>query len=136
MIHFFSEGILFGLSDESSLVVWLNKVVVSERQEVEEINYIFCDDEYLHSLNLQYLDHDTLTDVISFQYESSQIRGDVFISIPRVKENASLFNVHFDQELRRVMVHGLLHLLGYKDKSNSDSKKMRAMEDKYLSIIE
>lgn len=134
MIQFFSEEIPFVLENADDAIKWLNNVAQAEGHSVEEVNYIFCDDDYLYAMNMQYLSHDTLTDVITFQYDSSQIKGDIFISIPRVEENASIYEVPFEQELKRVMVHGLLHLLGYKDKSESEHKTMRAMENKYLGI--
>ena len=135
MIHFFSEDIPFVLSDKRRLDIWLSGVADSEGKDIEEVNFIFCNDEYLHNLNMQYLAHDTLTDVITFQYDAPQLRGDVFISIPRVKENATFYQVQFDNELRRVMVHGLLHLIGYNDKTKLESDVMRKMEDKYLGIL-
>ena len=135
MIHFFSEEISFELANSTIISDWLIQVTQAEGQHIDEVNYIFCDDAYLHTMNVQYLSHDTLTDVITFQYESSGISGDIFISITRVRENAVQFKVPFDNELSRVMVHGLLHLLGYKDKSEQEQQTMRAKEDQYLDFL-
>ena len=114
---------------------WLQKVIALEKKKLGEIIFVFCNDSYLLEKNIQFLKHETLTDVISFDYsEGYKISGDIFISIDRVQENAEIFKVRFLNELDRVMVHGLLHLLGYKDKTKEDSKLMRRKEDIYLSI--
>jgi len=100
------------------------------------LNYIFCSDTYLHKINLEYLKHDTLTDIITFDYsEKKQISGDIFISIDRIKENALKFNQSTDIELNRVLIHGVLHLLGYKDKTPKEKETMRAKEDFYLTLL-
>jgi len=100
------------------------------------LNYIFCSDTYLHKINLEYLKHDTLTDIITFDYsEKKQISGDIFISIDRIKENAPKFNQSTDIELNRVLIHGVLHLLGYKDKTPKEKETMRAKEDFYLTLL-
>lgn len=123
----------FSLEDEYRLSAWISSVIASEGFTEEEINYIFCDDEYLFKLNVEFLDHDTLTDIISFDYSIGKIiQGDIFISVERVKENAVDFNVGFLNELYRVMVHGVLHYCGYKDKSETDEALMRSKEDFYL----
>ena len=112
---------------------WLKKVVKSENKKVQNLVFIFCDDNYLLEKNITFLKHKTLTDVITFDYcNGNQINGDVFISVERVKENCQKFNTTFLNELDRVMVHGLLHLLGYKDKTKSEAKIMRQKEDFYL----
>ena len=114
---------------------WLKKVITTENKKLGEIVFVFCNDTYLLKKNIQFLKHDTLTDVISFNYcEGEQINGDILISIDRVQENSEIFKAPFLNELDRVMVHGLLHLLGYKDKTKEDTKLMRSKEDFYLSI--
>src|SRR5690606_24793358 len=126
----------FSLEDEDRLAAWISSVITSEGFTEEEINYIFCDDEYLFKLNVEFLDHDTLTDIISFDYSIGKIiQGDIFISVERVKENAEDFNVEFLNELHRVMVHGVLHYCGYKDKSETDESLMRSKEDFYLKEL-
>lgn len=126
----------FSLEDEDRLATWISSVITSEGFTEEEINYIFCDDEYLFKLNVEFLDHDTLTDIISFDYSIGKIiQGDIFISVERVKENAEDFNVEFLNELHRVMVHGVLHYCGYKDKSETDESLMRSKEDFYLKEL-
>jgi len=113
---------------------WLNQVISNEAKEEGDITYIFCDDDYLLEKNIRFLNHNTLTDVITFDYcEGNSVSGDIFISIERVKENSEGFKVDFLTELNRVMVHGLLHLLGYKDKTERESNLMRKKENYYLS---
>ena len=113
---------------------WLNQVISNEAKEEGDITYIFCDDDYLLEKNIRFLNHNTLTDVITFDYcEGNSVSGDIFISIERVKENSEVFRVDFLTELNRVMVHGLLHLLGYKDKTERESNLMRKKENYYLS---
>ncbi|MFN3967425.1 rRNA maturation RNase YbeY [Flavobacterium sp.] len=126
----------FNLDNETVYADWLSKVISSEIKNEGEINYIFCDDDYLLEINQQYLNHDTLTDVISFDYSiGNELHGDIFISIERVRENASDFNVSFEDELKRVMVHGVLHYCGYKDKSESDEKLMREKEEEKMKMF-
>jgi rRNA maturation RNase YbeY len=123
----------FQIENSESISSWLHQVIEKENKELGELNYIFCDDEYLHKMNVEFLDHDTLTDVISFDYtEGVIVSGDVYISTERVAENATEFKVSFTDELHRVMVHGLLHYCGYKDKSDDDVITMRAKENYYL----
>jgi rRNA maturation RNase YbeY len=113
---------------------WLNQVISNESKREGDITYIFCDDDYLLEKNIRFLNHNTLTDVITFDYcEGNSVSGDIFISIERVKENSEIFKVDFLTELNRVMVHGLLHLLGYKDKTEKESNLMRKKENYYLS---
>ena len=113
---------------------WLNQVISNEAKEEGDITYIFCNDDNLLEKNIRFLNHNTLTDVITFDYcEGNSVSGDVFISIERVKENSEVFKVDFLTELNRVMVHGLLHLLGYKDKTERESNLMRKKENYYLS---
>ena len=114
---------------------WLQKVITTEKKQLGEIVFVFCKDAYLLEKNIQFLKHETLTDVITFDYcEGNQISGDILISVERVEENSEIFEVTFLNELDRVMVHGLLHLLGYKDKTREDAKLTRSKEDFYLSI--
>jgi probable rRNA maturation factor len=126
----------FKLQDEAKYEEWISEVIESENKTEGEINYIFCDDAYLLQKNIEFLDHDTLTDIISFDYTMGNLlSGDIFISVERVKENAVDFNVSFDEELRRVMAHGVLHYCGYKDKSEEDSQLMRSKEDEKIQLF-
>ena len=126
----------FELSNEEQLSNWISRVIVSEEKKEGEINYIFCDDDYLLNLNEQYLNHDTLTDIISFDYSmGNEIHGDIFISTERVKDNATDFKVSFEEELKRVMVHGVLHYCGYKDKTEEDEALMRSKEDEKIKTF-
>lgn len=126
----------FILDNEEAIASWLSNVIISENKKEGEINYIFCDDDYLHKINLEYLDHDTLTDIISFDYSvGNELNGDIFISIERVKDNAKDFNVSFEEELKRVMVHGVLHYCGFKDKNETDERLMRKKEDEKLALF-
>ncbi|GAL78646.1 metal-dependent hydrolase YbeY [Algibacter lectus] len=135
MINFNYE-IDFNLKEEEIVSKWIIDAISNEGFKLEEINYVFCDDEYLHKLNVEFLDHDTLTDVISFDYSVGKIvQGDIFISVERVIDNAKDFQVEFDSELKRVMVHGVLHYCGYKDKTESDASLMREKEEYYLNLI-
>lgn len=126
----------FELADESLYARWISEVIASENKQEGEINYIFCDDDYLIEINRQYLDHDTLTDIISFDYsEGIVLQGDIFISVERVKDNAADFDVSFDKELLRVMAHGVLHYAGYKDKSEADEMVMRQKEEEKMQLF-
>ncbi|THD69314.1 rRNA maturation RNase YbeY [Robertkochia marina] len=126
----------FQLEDENRYREWINKVVASEDLLLGPVNYIFCNDEYLHRINLEYLDHDTLTDIISFDYsEGDRISGDIFISVERVVENAETFRTSFENELSRVMIHGILHYCGYKDKTEKEESEMRAKEEEKLALF-
>ena len=126
----------FELNNESKYEDWIDSIIESEDKEAGEINYIFCDDEYLHEINMKYLDHDTLTDIISFDYcIGDLISGDIFISIDRVKENAQEFDVSIENELLRVMAHGVLHYCGYKDKSDEEANLMRLKEQEKMNMF-
>ncbi len=126
----------FELQNEDQISTWISSVILSENKKEGDINYIFCDDDYLLNLNEQYLDHDTLTDIISFDYSvGNELHGDIFISIERVRENAQDFNVTFEEELKRVLVHGVLHYCGYKDKSEEDEQLMRSKEDEKIKMF-
>lgn len=126
----------FELEDESKYETWIDEIIESEEKGAGEINYIFCDDDYLHNINMQYLDHDTLTDIISFDYcIGDLISGDIFISVERVRDNAQDFEVSFHDELLRVMAHGVLHYCGYKDKSEDDARLMRSKEQEKMLMF-
>jgi probable rRNA maturation factor len=126
----------FELENEEAFESWIIDIVDSEASAVGEISYVFCDDEFLHKINMEYLNHDTLTDIISFDYTvGNLIQGDIFISIERVKDNAADFNVSFEEELKRVMAHGILHYCGYKDKSDDDAKLMRQKEEEKIKLF-
>ncbi|MGB1170195.1 MAG: rRNA maturation RNase YbeY [Flavobacteriaceae bacterium] len=135
MITFNSET-PFNLKASDKISFWIEDIISSEGHSVGEINYIFCDDAYLSQLNKKFLDHDTLTDIISFDYcVGKQVNGDIYISIDRVSDNAETYGVSFDTELNRVMIHGILHYLGYKDKTLDEKQSMRAKEDLSLSRL-
>lgn len=126
----------FELSNEKETSDWIVSCIESEGFELGEINYIFCDDEYLHKINIEFLQHDTLTDIISFDYTLGKlVGGDIFISVQRVKENAIEFNTNFRQELHRVIIHGILHYMGYKDKTDNEKQLMRAKENSSLKTL-
>ena len=126
----------FKLTKKSDYSKWLSLVIQSEDKKEGDVNYIFCDDDFLIEINQQYLNHNTLTDIISFDYSvGNELHGDIFISIQRVRENAAEFNVTFEEELKRVMVHGVLHYCGYKDKSAKDENEMRLKEDEKMKLF-
>jgi rRNA maturation RNase YbeY len=126
----------FKLPSERTFKSWLSQVVLSEEKTIGDINYVFCDDDYLLKLNVEFLDHDTLTDIISFDYTMGKlISGDIFISVERVRENAQIFNQTIDNEIHRVMIHGVLHYMGFKDKTLKDKEIMRLEEDKCLALF-
>lgn len=135
-ISFHSELSDFKLKDRTRVSSWLHTVVAFHLGTIQHVQYIFSDDKHLHELNVDHLGHDTLTDIITFRYQEhpKPIESDIYISIERVRENASKFGVTFESELHRVMVHGMLHLLGFKDKKRSEASQMREKEDWALSI--
>lgn len=134
MIVFNSE-IDFELDKSEEISKWISQTIENETFELGELNYIFCSDDDLFKKNIKFLNHNTLTDIISFDYTMGKlISGDIFISIDRVKENAEIFKVSFEEELHRVMIHGVLHYCGYKDKNEEDQKEMRLKEDFYLDL--
>jgi probable rRNA maturation factor len=135
-IHFFSEGITFQLESKGEIRIWLKKVVQSEMKKPGEINFIFCNDDYLFNLNKTFLKHNTYTDIITFPAteQPTEVAGDIFISIPRIIENAVKYNQSFNKEIRRVMVHGILHLIGYMDKTKSEKREMVSKENEYLDF--
>ncbi|HLT08846.1 MAG TPA: rRNA maturation RNase YbeY [Cyclobacteriaceae bacterium] len=130
-IHFFQEDISFNLPQKIKTKKWLNQIALEEGFRITELNYIFCSDEYLHAINVDYLNHDTYTDIITFDNSDQEdiIEGDIFISIDRIRENAELQKQNFQDELLRVLSHGLYHLSGYKDKLEQEIKIMRSKED-------
>jgi probable rRNA maturation factor len=134
LIAFFEEGISYKLKHKTAIKAWVTEAIKSEGHKLKELTYIFCSDTYLLKLNQQYLNHDTYTDIITFDNSetSKVILGDIFISIDRVKENSIKYNIPVADELHRVIIHGALHLLGYTDKSPVDKKKMTLKEDFYL----
>ena len=135
IINFYSEND-FELGQEKTYEDWLKKVVASENKKAGEISYIFCDDDYLIKINQQYLDHDTYTDIISFDNSIGNILGgDIFISSERVLENAQNYDVPFEEELKRVMVHGVLHFCGYKDKTPEEKEIMRSKEEEKMKMF-
>ncbi len=134
-ISFFEEDIQFKLKNKAQVRQWISNTVIAEGYRLKELTYIFCSDAYLLQINRQYLDHDTYTDIITFDNseEEGRIIGDIFISIERIRENSAKFNVSETDELHRVIIHGVLHLLGYKDKTAVSKEKMTQKEDEYLS---
>lgn len=133
-INFFQEDITFSLKNKIKLRNWIKQTIASEGKKLEELNFIFCSDAYLLDINQQYLNHDTFTDIITFDNsdQSGVLVGDIFISYERVCENAGKFSVSIADELHRIIIHGTLHLLGYKDKTKADKAIMTQKEDEYL----
>jgi probable rRNA maturation factor len=132
----FNSETTFNLQNEANTTTWIESVVVSEGFVIGEINYIFCDDLYLNHINKEFLKHDFFTDIISFDYSlGKQINGDIYISIERVLDNAEQYNVTFENELRRVMIHGVLHYMGYKDKTTEEKKVMRLKENTSIDLL-
>ncbi|WP_313093193.1 rRNA maturation RNase YbeY [Chryseobacterium flavum] len=131
MIQFFYENLPKTVSEDYKK--WLEDIILSEGKKQGEINYIFCDDEYLLQINRDYLQHDYYTDIITFDYvKGKTISGEIFVSLQRISDNASTLSRDYEEELRRVLAHGILHLAGYKDKTEEEEKEMRRMEDLYL----
>lgn len=138
-IRFFSEDIDFKPKNKQLLIRWLNGVITNSGKKAGTINYIFCPDAYLSDLNIKYLSHNTLTDIITFPADTInplKVAGDIYISIERVAENAILYNTTPDNELHRVMAHGILHLLGHNDKTNAEKEQMRQAEDTCLALLD
>ena len=137
MIRFYTEDIKFNLPHKQEVKKWLQTVILSEGKKTGEVSVIFCSDDYLLKINRQYLQHDYYTDIITFDYtEGETLGGDLFISVDTVRANADEYRQSFEQELRRVMVHGVLHLCGYDDATDEEQAVMRRMEDKYLELEE
>ena len=136
-IHFSSQISNFELSEPERIKKWIKEVVVRQNFAVGNIGYLFCDDEYILEKNISFLDHNTYTDIITFDYvQGGLISGDILISVDRVRENAEQFGVTFEQELHRVIIHGILHLLGNGDKTDEEAKAMRAKENEALALLE
>ena len=137
-INFFQEEVSFQLNHEDILQGWISTIIQNAKQSFDTINFIYCSDNYLLEINKEYLDHDYYTDIITFdnrEDDESALDADIFISIDRVKENATQLNLPYEQELHRVMVHGVLHLLGLKDKTEAQKKEMRESEEASLSLL-
>lgn len=139
-IHYFKEDYNIDLRKLSKYKSWLTRVCRSYQYSIEELNYILCSDEYLHQINMEYLNHDTYTDIITFDLQdedhtTNSILADIFISMDRVKENAQDLNIEFDTEFARVMAHGILHIIGFTDKNETDKNKMRLAEESALQLL-
>ncbi len=126
----------FVFLNKNTISGWISSTITSEFHKEGDLNYVFCSDKYLLEININHLNHNTLTDIITFDYSlGKQINTEIYISIDRVKENAESFNTSFDGELHRVIIHGILHLCGYKDKTKKEKATMRNKEDYYLSLL-
>ena len=135
MINFYSEND-FVINNQEQLIKWIVAVVESEGFNLGDVNFIFCNDDYLHKINVEFLNHDTLTDVISFDYSVGKVlQGDIYISTERVADNAKDYRVSFDNEIKRVMIHGILHYCGYQDKTTVQTDLMRSKENHYLELL-
>ncbi len=137
-INFFTEDIKFESSQKLKRKKWLKRLAETEGFQIQELNYIFCSDEYLYQVNMEYLNHDDYTDIITFDNSEQEklIEGDIFISIDRVRENAEKHQQTEERELSRVISHGIFHLVGYKDKSDSEAKQMRSKEEFAIDLFE
>ena len=134
-ISFSTENVKFDLPAKMKVKKWISEVIKAQGKRVGEVSYLFCDDDYLIEVNRTYLNHDTYTDIITFDYvEGDTISGDIMISVERVRENAATFNATFEQELHRVIIHGILHLLGQGDKTDAQAQQMRRKEDAALAL--
>lgn len=132
MIQFFYENLPESVNTDYTR--WLKDIILSEGKKLGEINYIFCDDEYLLKVNQDYLQHDYYTDIITFDYvKGKTISGEIFVSLQRISDNASTLSKNYEEELRRVLAHGILHLCGYKDKTEEEEQLMRSKEDFYIA---
>lgn len=137
-VNFFTEDIKFNLPNKLKRKAWLNNLAKTEGFKITELSYIFCSDEYLHKMNLDYLDHDTLTDIITFDNSEEEgiIEGDIFISVDRVRDNAKQLSLTEEVELSRVISHGLFHLMGYKDKTKTQTLEMRGKEEFAIELFD
>ena len=135
-VYFFEEDISFNLNKEESIQSWIENIIQTEKRVLGDLNFIFCSDQHLHEINLNYLKHDTYTDIITFDNSENveEISGDIFISVDRVEANSRDMAIAFDEELNRVMIHGVLHLIGYNDKTDEEKRQMREKEDACLSL--
>lgn len=136
-IYFFSEEVKFTLPNKGKIRGWIKEIILREKKELGNLNFIFCKDSYLNEINIKYLNHDTLTDIITFDLSEkpNQISGDIFISIERVIDNSKTFKSNISSELNRVISHGILHLIGYNDQNTKDALIIRKKEDYYLSLL-
>lgn len=134
-VNFYWEDVAFELPNAASLATWLEQVASAESKPLFDLQVVFCSDEHLRQINVEHLDHDYYTDIITFPYAEDVVHGDLFISADRVRDNAATQGVAFEQELARVMAHGVLHLCGYGDKSPEEVVIMRAKEDHYLQML-
>lgn len=135
-IYFHNESIDFKVVNEQKVLSWIEKTILEESFSLGNLNFIFCSDDYLLNLNKEYLNHDTYTDIVTFNYcENNIISGDLFISIDRIKDNSTQLKLSFNSELNRVIIHGVLHLIGYNDKTPEEILEMRAKEDFYLNLL-
>ena len=133
--YFHSEDVKFILNKKPAVISWLSLCIEKENKIPIDISYVFCSDDFLHQMNVKHLNHNTLTDIITFDYcEGNEIIGEMFLSVDRIKDNSEKFKINFDHELHRVMIHGILHLCGYKDKTTGDQKVMSEKEDFYLNL--
>jgi probable rRNA maturation factor len=135
-VNFFTQSISFKIPQPRKTSSWIRLIVEKERHLLSQLNFIFCSDDELFQMNLEFLNHKTLTDIITFDNSEvkGSVEGDIYISVDRIRENALLFRKEFDDELRRVMIHGVLHLMGYKDKTDAEKSTMRKKEDASLSL--
>lgn len=135
-IHFFSEEIKFTLREKLNRKRWLKKIATNAGFKIKELNYVFCSDEYLYQMNRDYLKHDSYTDIITFDNSEKKgdIEGDIFVSIDRVRENAKTHTQEVETEMNRVLAHGLLHLMGYKDKTKEEAALMRLKEEESIKL--
>ena len=136
MIYLHTEDIKINLKNKTILKKWIASTIAKTKNKTGEISFVFCSDEYLLKINKKYLNHDTYTDIITFDYSTKEnISGDILISVDRVKENAEKFSKSFEEELHRVIIHGILHLLGYKDKTKAEKEEMTKQEDACLKVL-
>jgi len=134
-IHFFTEDVKEVRIPKRKVRTWVNQSITAYGKKLGDINYIFCSDEYLRQINIEYLKHEYYTDIITFNYnEGNVVNGDIYISLERVKDNADEFNVNFHAELQRVVIHGVLHLVGFDDKTDEDKMEMRNAEDESIAL--
>ena len=134
-ILFYNEEVDYELQNKEDLKNWIRSVASKEGKSIGALNIVLCTDEYLHALNVEFLDHDTLTDIITFPSETEDLSGDIFISLDRIKENANIYRVDLSNELHRVIIHGVLHMCGYEDKSQEQRLEMRQKEEESLRLL-
>ncbi len=134
-IHFYVEAVTYRITHKARLRTWIKKMVAAEKKEFLGISYILCSDEYLYQINMEHLQHDDYTDVITFPYSEERVEGEIYISIERITENAQTLGISTENELHRVLIHGALHLCGYTDKTPEDKEVMTAKENFYLAKL-